>query len=267
MTMDVFFEAKPIVRILYFLMLFAVIHVEADKFECIKYDECSCRIETATQQEMSLWRMPSGNGIESDKDWLFDFNLCHGLNKNTDAPDGGCRNATVCQYLNKEAFDVGHFGNVTFGQYDNETKSIMLQYYGILQGNVIRSININLTCDEKGNVSKPSYNLVYQQSVLSPNKFKTIIKTKAACLRTMMIPTSPGDVTSSSRDKLKTGYIVLIAVAGFVIVLALGSFVGYKIAAKRKRGLLNEKEQNEDYGTVPQVHIQNALSTPGSGPI
>ena len=42
----------------------------------------------------------------------------------------------------------------------------------------------------------------------------------------------------------------------FVIVLALGSFFGYKIAAKRKQGLLNEEEQNQDYGTVPQVHVQ-----------
>ena len=58
--MDVFFEAKLTVRIPYFLMLLAMFHVEADKFECIKSDECSCRInnEAAAQQEISLWTMP-----------------------------------------------------------------------------------------------------------------------------------------------------------------------------------------------------------------
>ena len=267
MTMDVFFEAKLIVCILYFLMQFAIIHVDADKFECIKYDECSCRIKTTTQYEISLWPMPSHEKTESEfsRNWLFDFNLCHGLNKNTDVQDGGCRNATVCQYLDSnknETFEVGKFGNVTFGQYDNETKSITLQYYGILQEKEVRSININLTCD----VSNASYSLVYLQ-MFSNNKFKTTIKTKAACLRSVVVPTTPGDVTSSAHDKLKTVYIVLIAVAGLVIVLALGSFVGCKITAKRKRGLLNEEEQHEDYGTVPQVHVQNALSTPVSGPI
>ncbi|CAB4022477.1 Hypothetical predicted protein [Paramuricea clavata] len=122
----------------------------------------------------------------------------------------------------------------------------------------------------------------------------TTIKTKAACLRPVVVPkptspgtsprtspsTSPGtsprtspstsprtsrsDITSSGG--LKTLYIVLIALAGFAI--AIGSCVAYKMLMKRKRGLLIEKEENEDYGTVPRAHVQlNAVSAPVSGPV
>jgi hypothetical protein len=41
-----------------------------------------------------------------------------------------------------------------------------------------------------------------------------------------------------------------------VFVLAIVLVAGYKMAAKRKQGLLTEEEDNEDYGTVPRVHVQ-----------
>jgi K+-transporting ATPase c subunit len=41
----------------------------------------------------------------------------------------------------------------------------------------------------------------------------------------------------------------------FAFVLAIG-LVGYKMFTKRKRGLLIEEEENEDYGTVPRAHVQ-----------
>ena len=55
--MDGFFEVKFIVRILYFITFFAMFEVEAVKIECIKSDECSCKTNTATQQEISVWPM------------------------------------------------------------------------------------------------------------------------------------------------------------------------------------------------------------------
>ena len=42
----------------------------------------------------------------------------------------------------------------------------------------------------------------------------------------------------------------------FLLVLAIGSCIAYKITRRRRRGLLNEEKENEDYGTVPRAHVQ-----------
>lgn len=42
----------------------------------------------------------------------------------------------------------------------------------------------------------------------------------------------------------------------FVIVLALGLYLAYKIVKKRKRGLLLEEEEGEDNGFLPGIQIQ-----------
>ena len=42
----------------------------------------------------------------------------------------------------------------------------------------------------------------------------------------------------------------------FLLVLAIGSSIADKITRRRRRGLLNEEKENEDYGTVPRVHAQ-----------
>ena len=51
----------------------------------------------------------------------------------------------VCQYetLNKDmTFEIGQFGNATFGQYNNETKSISLKYYGVPQSGSTRLMQL-----------------------------------------------------------------------------------------------------------------------------
>ena len=42
----------------------------------------------------------------------------------------------------------------------------------------------------------------------------------------------------------------------FVIVLALGLYLAYKIVKKRKRGLLLPGEESEDSGFLPGIQIQ-----------
>ncbi|XP_028392743.1 uncharacterized protein LOC114517267 [Dendronephthya gigantea] len=271
--MQVFFEVKVSVRILYVATLFLTVAfaIEGAKINCIKVDECSCKTSGDSEplEKISLWSMPSRGHVEASGSWLFAFNLCHGVNKNSDVPDGGCLNSTVCQYTHankNETFEIGKFGNATFGQYDNETKSITLIYYGTYQENSTRSINITLKCDE--NVTVPDYGMV-NILPLNPNRFKTTITAKAACLRTGMVPypTSANNSVTSNGGGLKTVYIVLITIGGIVILLAVSVYVAYKVILKRKRSLLLNEEEI-DYGAVPKIHAQNVLSTPvGSGPV
>lgn len=42
----------------------------------------------------------------------------------------------------------------------------------------------------------------------------------------------------------------------FIIVVAVGVYIAYKIFRKRKRGLLLEEEESEDNGFLPQIEIQ-----------
>ncbi|XP_028395028.1 uncharacterized protein LOC114519147 [Dendronephthya gigantea] len=339
--MQVFVEVKFPIRILYFLTFFTtLVFVEGAKIRCIKVDECSCKTseETGPQKEISLWPMPSKGKSHGAANWLYDFNLCHGLEKNADVPDGGCPNSTVCQFSegNKnETFEIGRFGNATFGQYEEETKSITLVYYGTHQEGATRSITITLQCDEDGNITTAKYGIVNSRP-LDPTKFIVTIKAKAACLRpfasystsqlvpystsqvipyptpqitsyrtsqvipyptpqitsyptsqvipyptSQVIPkrtshvissltsqaipystTSPVDIYSTSQviphprndvesvgGGLKTVYIVIITIGGFLLFLAVGCYVAYRRVMKRRRYLLiAEGEDNMRIG-------------------
>ncbi|XP_046846245.1 uncharacterized protein LOC124439981 [Xenia sp. Carnegie-2017] len=265
MDFNNFFEFKCLLCIL----LSSVIHFsDATKFDCIKTDECSCKINSSTKQEISLWNMKGESDIEGAT-LYFKIDLCNHFDKNTNASNGGCKNATVCQYSKSNTsltFEIGKFGTAKFGKYDNESKSIDVKYHGVKQGNSIRSITIKLTCNE--NFTKTDFDQV-KTSLFHPTKFRTEITNKAACPIT--IPINPTPTSSprvgSNNGGLKTIYYVLIGFAGLVVAVCVVCAVAYKIHTKQKGRPLLQDDENEDYGAVPNVRVQNVSNASKSDAI